>query len=169
MMCKCKEVLNYKIRKIVSTLPYSYERVPYIKQHNNYYTTMLMLPSSNVKCIFFIDEILPQIDASCSLCSSKPKLHLRVRSHGRTFVRRYPRTKVRVRLTFKSYSYFLYDAKKNCPNGRSQHIMSVVYEDQCASDLFYGRMNLCAKYSVFIFTFLQDIHYKLFYILIFKK
>ena len=37
-----------------------------------------------------------------------------------------------------------------CPNGRTQHVISVVYENQCASDLFYERMNLCAKYSVFI-------------------
>ena len=31
---------------------------------------------------------------------------VKVRPHGRTFVRRCPRTKVRVRLTFTSYSYF---------------------------------------------------------------
>ena len=31
---------------------------------------------------------------------------IRVRPHGRTFVRRCPRTKVRVRLTFTSYSFF---------------------------------------------------------------
>ena len=28
-----------------------------------------------------------------------------------------------------------------CPNGRTQHIISVVYEIQCASDLFNERMN----------------------------
>ena len=37
---------------------------------------------------------------------------VRVRPHGRTFVRRCPRTKVRARHTFTSYSYFLYDAKQ---------------------------------------------------------
>ena len=37
---------------------------------------------------------------------------LKVRPHGRTFVRRCPRTKVRVRLTFTSYSYFCTMLKK---------------------------------------------------------
>ena len=59
---------------------------------------------------------------------------VKVRPHGRTFVRRCPRTKVRVRLTFTSYSYFCTMLKFFCPNGRTQHIISVVYEIQCASD-----------------------------------
>ena len=57
-----------------------------------------------------------------------------MRPHGRTYVRRCHRTKVRVRLTFTSYSYFCTMLKKFCPNGRTQHIISVVYENQCASD-----------------------------------
>ena len=41
--------------------------------------------------------------------------------------------------TCTSYFYIvlvlLYDAKKKfCPNGHTQHIISVVYENQCASD-----------------------------------
>ena len=59
-------------------------------------------------------------------------------------------TKECVRLTFTSYSYFCMMLKKCCPSGRTQHIISVVYENQCASDLFCERMNLYAKYSVFI-------------------
>ena len=32
-----------------------------------------------------------------------------------------------------------------CPNGRTQHIISVVYEDQCASDLFDERTTISSS------------------------
>ena len=76
----------------------------------------------------------------------------KVRPHGRTFVRRCPRTKVRVRLTFTSYSYFCTMLKIFFPNSRTQHIISVVYENQCASD-----------FSVKGWIFVQNIAF-LFYI-----
>ena len=59
--------------------------------------------------------------------------------------------KVRVRLILNNTRTFVRCQKFFCPNCRTQHFISVVYEDQCASDLFDGTMNICAKYSVFYF------------------
>ena len=67
------------------------------------------------------------------------KQFVKGRPHGRTFERRRPRTEVRVRLTFTSYSYFCTMLKKFCPHGCTQHIISVVYENQCASDFSMKR------------------------------
>ena len=65
-----------------------------------------------------------------------PRRYRCVHTYGRTFVRHCPRTKVRVRHTFWSYSYFCMMPKNFCPNFRTQQNISFVYEDQCASDLF---------------------------------
>ena len=70
--------------------------------------------------------------------------------HGRTFVRRCPRTKVRVRLTFTSYSYFCTMLKKILSKrSYTAHHECRVRKSVCEW-LFYETMNLCAKYSVFI-------------------
>ena len=38
-----------------------------------------------------------------------------------------------------------------CPSGRAQHIICVMYKDQCASDLFDKSLNLCIKIVVLFY------------------
>ena len=46
--------------------------------------------------------------------------------------------------------------KKNCPNGRTQHIISVVYENQCASD-FSVKGWIFVQNIAFLFLFFYKI------------
>ena len=97
------------------------------------------------------------------LLKSRTPIQVKRRPDGRTFVRRCPRTKVRERLTFTSYSYF-------CTMLKMFFVQTVVHSTLLVS---------CTKISVRVITVVHEailprtfVHVRpsqpLFYILIFS-
>ena len=83
-----------------------------------------------------------------------------LKTEALTFVWRCPRTKVRVRLTL--YRTRTFERCQNCNLSKwpfTAHHYSVVYEDQCASDLFDERTTISlSEYSKLVLLYVVHVY-----------